>query len=178
MTVAASGHVHSQGSESNNGWCLVSVPSVLMPEITGAAGGACSKNPRGGRPCSPLESEMSVVVYAHTRGALRSVAHTRGCPVALSPHMRQLAGCSPCQRCPATENLHVHRKYIPTVVYPSSSHPPQQWCLASPAGPGLLPNPLSCCVLFPSLQYICSLSPQDISIQPTLGLSQELTARA
>ena len=37
MAVAA--HVHSQGSESNNGWYLVAVPSsVLTSEVTGAIG--------------------------------------------------------------------------------------------------------------------------------------------
>ena len=35
-----------------NGWSLVSMPSsVLIPEVTGAAGGACSWTPIGGKKC-------------------------------------------------------------------------------------------------------------------------------
>ena len=38
---AVAEHVHSQGSESNNGWCLVAVPFyVPTSEVTGAAEGA------------------------------------------------------------------------------------------------------------------------------------------
>ena len=55
--------MHSQGSESNNRWYLVAVPSfVLTSEVTGATSGACSQTPSGGRPCLPLESEITALV--------------------------------------------------------------------------------------------------------------------
>ena len=52
--MAAAGQVCSQGSESNNGWCLVAVPSLFLQtsEVPGAVGGACSQTPSGGEPCS------------------------------------------------------------------------------------------------------------------------------
>ena len=56
--MAAAGHLLSQGSESENG--VVAVPSsVPTSEVTGAVGGTCSQTPGGGRPCPPLESEMT-----------------------------------------------------------------------------------------------------------------------
>ena len=63
LAVAAAGWVCSQGSESNNGWCLVAVSSFLLTsEVTGATDGACSHTPRSGRSCLPLVSEMTAAV--------------------------------------------------------------------------------------------------------------------
>ena len=60
------GCVHSQGSESNNGWCSLAMPScVLTSEVTGATGRACSQTPTDSGACPPLESEMTVVVFPH-----------------------------------------------------------------------------------------------------------------
>ena len=42
LAVAAIGHVCSQGSESNNGWCSVALfSSVPISEVTRAIGGTC-----------------------------------------------------------------------------------------------------------------------------------------
>ena len=66
VVVAVSGHVHSQGSESKNGWCSIAVPSsVLTSEVTGASVGICSQNPSGGGIHPSLESEVTVVVCPH-----------------------------------------------------------------------------------------------------------------
>ena len=52
--------MHSQGSESNKGWHSVVVPpSVAFPEMTQAAGSACSWTPSGDGPHPPLKSEMA-----------------------------------------------------------------------------------------------------------------------
>ena len=60
----AAGRVHSQGSDSNNGWCLVAVPSsVMTSEVTGATGGVCSWTPSGGGPGPPLVSEVTAMVH-------------------------------------------------------------------------------------------------------------------
>ena len=57
--MAAAGCVCSQGSESNNRWYLVAVPSSLLTsKMTGAVGGACSWTPGSGGPSPLLESEM------------------------------------------------------------------------------------------------------------------------
>ena len=62
----SSKHVCSQGSESNNRWYSVIVPSsVLSSEVTGAVGGACLGTPSVDGPHLPLESEMAVVVCPH-----------------------------------------------------------------------------------------------------------------
>ena len=64
--MAKAGQVSSQGSENNNGSFLVTVPSsVPNSELTGAAGGACSWTPSGGRSGPPLEHEMTVVACPH-----------------------------------------------------------------------------------------------------------------
>ena len=40
--MAAAGQLHFQGSEGNNGWCLVAVPSSLSTsEVPVVAGGPC-----------------------------------------------------------------------------------------------------------------------------------------
>ena len=57
----------------------------------------------------------------------------------------------------APHPLRVHactRKDIPMAVHLSSSHPSQQWCLASPMGPDLLLGSLSLGVLLPSLWHL------------------------
>ena len=55
-----------QGSKSNNEWCSVAVPSFLLTfELMGVAGGACSQTLSGGRPCLPLVSGMTAMVYSH-----------------------------------------------------------------------------------------------------------------
>ena len=51
----------------------------------------------------------------------------------------------PTARVPMHEQRTVFLQWSP----PPSSHPPQQWHLVSPAGPGLLPRSLSCGVLLP-----------------------------
>ena len=59
----AAGQVYSQGSENNNRWYSVAVPSFLSnSEVTGATGKACSQRPSGGGPQPPLVSEMTAVV--------------------------------------------------------------------------------------------------------------------
>ena len=59
LAAAAAGCVSSQGSDSNNMWCLVVVPS----EVTGATTGTFSRTPGcGGRPCPSLVSAMTAVV--------------------------------------------------------------------------------------------------------------------
>ena len=80
--------MHSQESESNNGWCLVAVPSVWTPEVTAAAGGACSLTPSGGGLCPPLMSEMTEFappLADHARGALPPVPCARGVLLPESP---------------------------------------------------------------------------------------------
>ena len=63
MAVSVAGCVSSQGSESNNRWCLVTMPSsVVRSEVIGTASDACSWTPSGGEPHPPLESEITVVV--------------------------------------------------------------------------------------------------------------------
>lgn len=59
----AAGQVCSQGSENNNRWRSVAVPSLLLTsEVTGAASGGCSQTPGGGRQCLPLVSEMTALL--------------------------------------------------------------------------------------------------------------------
>ena len=54
LAVAAAGRVCSQGSESINGWCLVTVPSYLPTSaVTGATGGAYSQTRSGEEPGKP-----------------------------------------------------------------------------------------------------------------------------
>ena len=62
--VADAGQVCSQGSESNDMWCLFEVLFFLLtPEVTGAAGGAYLHAPSDGKPCLLLASEMTAVVH-------------------------------------------------------------------------------------------------------------------
>ena len=59
LTVAAEGWVCSQGSESNNRWCSISVSFSVVPSET--ASDFCSGIPTGGGPRPPLESEITAV---------------------------------------------------------------------------------------------------------------------
>ena len=79
------GCVSSQGSESNNRYCLITMSSS---EVTGAASGAYSGTPSGSGPCPPLESVITVVVCPATCRPREK--H----PVPLSPH-RRAAQASP-----------------------------------------------------------------------------------
>ena len=68
--VAPTGLVCSQGWESNNRWCSVTLPSSVVPlRWLGATGGACSWTPSGGRPHPPLDSEILVVFCPHHQEA-------------------------------------------------------------------------------------------------------------
>ena len=137
MAVAEAGCVHYQGSESNNGWCLVAVPSsVPNSEVTGSTGGACSWTPSSGGPCPSLAG-LPLLPLDHVRGAPSCLAQARGVSLPVSP---------------PSKRLQVH-KDIPMEVYSSSSYPPQQWCFASPAGPHLLLVFLGCGTLLSSSWY-------------------------
>ena len=66
----------------------------VLPEITGAASGACSQTPSGGGSCPPLESEISAVVCPtlpvdHSRSTPAYLAHVEGAAQAL-PSCRAL----------------------------------------------------------------------------------------
>ena len=80
--------VSSQGSESNNGWCLVTMPSsVVLSEVIGVTSGTCSWTPSGGRLHPPLESAVTAVVC---------LATCRPCKkhlISLSPHRSCCTGC-------------------------------------------------------------------------------------
>ena len=135
--------------------------SVVTPEVTGAVGSAYSRTPSGGGPLPPLEFEMPVAVCP-----LPTISHARGAPPPEGPH--------------------VHREKIPLChSHPTSSCPPQQWCLVSLVGLSLLLCSLSCSALLPSPWHTaphpmacCSLAPQAVSTQPTLVLFPELTSEA
>ena len=90
--------------------------SIASPEVTGATGGDYSQTLNGGGLCPPLESEMAVMVCPHCL----PIDCTRG--------------AQPCRQ----------RKIFLWKSHPSFSHPPQQWRLASPVGPGLLLCSFSC----------------------------------
>ena len=77
---------------------------------------------------------------------------------------------------------------VPMVVQPFFSHPPQQWCLAFPAGPVLLLGSPGCGILLPSLWHIApspsgclhtaNPSPFHGTDLRSLSLSAEYPARA
>ena len=69
--MAAAGCLSTQGSESSNSWCSIAVPSS---KVTGGTSEACSGTPSGGRPCLPLESEITVVVAPATADHARSTS--------------------------------------------------------------------------------------------------------
>ena len=145
--------------------------SLLTSELTGVAGRACSQTLSGSRPCLPLLSEINAVVcpqhllvmqealdctyhspplpLAHTNGVWPSIAHTSGAgsPVArvsgLWPPVAYSRSGLP------SESLCMCREIL-MAVSPSSSCPPQQWCLASPVDPELLLDSLSFGILLPS----------------------------
>ena len=71
LVVAAAGRVCSQESETNNRWCSVTVPSyVVLSEVIRATNHACSHTPVSGRPCPPLESEITMVNHSSFNGHL------------------------------------------------------------------------------------------------------------
>ena len=130
--------------------------SVPTCEVTGAIGGVYSWIPSGGRPCIPLESEMTE--FATT------CRPPKRCHVMLSLcrryHHSELAQEAPCH-CSPTLCQSSHEKDIPTVTHPSSSCPPQKgvlllqraqtssWVLSamvlrSPALGALLPSSSGC----------------------------------
>ena len=83
LAVAAAGWVCSQGSESNNRWCSVTMSfSVVPSEVVGAASDFCSGIPSGGGPRPPLESGITVAVCpplpADPRCLLSHLAHAGG----------------------------------------------------------------------------------------------------
>ena len=75
--MATAGWVFFQGSENNNGWCSVAMPSFLpTSEVTGVTGGACSQTPSGGRSCPTLVSEMTAVVCPRCLWITQEVPHS------------------------------------------------------------------------------------------------------
>ena len=97
LAVAAAGWVCSQGSESNNGWCFVAVPSFILPtpEVTGVTGGALSRPlvvAGHTSPC-PLRqlSQSDSAVYRSSK----RYHVTLSPPTVLSPQKRCLATHSP-----------------------------------------------------------------------------------
>ena len=176
--MAATGCVSSQGSESNKRWCSVAEPSSLpTSEVTGAAGGACSQTPVGGRPHPPCclrrllcfvptscrSCKRHCVVLspplplAHTGGTQPPVACTEG---SLLPRARA-GGTLPPIACargapPSVSLRSCAGKEIPIVVLPSSPCPHQQSCLASPVGPDLLPGSLGYGIPLPSAWHTAS----------------------
>ena len=73
-----------------------------------------------------------------------------------------------------SENLPMHRERYSY----GWSAPPQQWLLASPAGPDLFQVFLGCGILLPSPWLTTPYLPQAASRPPNLALSLELTSRA
>ena len=66
MAVAAAVHMHSQGSDSSNRWCLLAKLTSVMPsEVTGVKSGACSWTPVVVGDTLPLESEITAEVCPH-----------------------------------------------------------------------------------------------------------------
>ena len=96
--MAVAGCVSSQGSESNNRWCLVTMHSSVVPsKVVGATSGASSWIPSGGRPCPPLVSEITVVVCPHFAPTLPTWELLHRCfpeswEVTLIKHMWALSG--------------------------------------------------------------------------------------
>ena len=63
LAVAAAVWVCSQGNESNNRWCSITMSfSVVPSEVVGAASDFCSGIPSGSRPRPPLESGITATV--------------------------------------------------------------------------------------------------------------------
>ena len=106
LAVATAAQVYSQGSESNNRWCCVTVFSVEPSEVVGSAGGSCSGIPSGGGPhltsgvsdnCSGLPPPP-----ANHAGSIPSHLAHAGCVVPIDPgsrvlgrHSDQLSGRHP-----------------------------------------------------------------------------------
>ena len=88
----------SEGNESNNGWCSITVSSSVVPsEVIGAASGAGSVTPSGGRSRPPLESEVTGGLppppIDHGRSTLSHLAHAGGAAPAV-PSYRVLGSDS------------------------------------------------------------------------------------
>ena len=93
LAVAAAGQVCSQGSENNNGWCLVVIPSfLLIYEVTGATVGACSQTLSGGIPFLLLVWMIIEDCPCHSKNMLDIFLCYL--PAALHPQKSCLATCS------------------------------------------------------------------------------------
>ena len=157
LAVEAAGCLCLQGSESNKIWYSVAMTSsVPTSEVPGAAGGACSWTPSGGRPCPPLVSEITAVfvpaacrlhkrcfimlssslLLACSRGTLAHVACIRG---SLSP-IAHGSGGLPCLSCAIdalpSESLCMHRENtygsLPLLLMPSPTMVPCFSCEPRP----------------------------------------------
>ena len=81
-----------QGRESNNRWCLLTMPSsVVHSEVFGATSGVRSWTPSGGGPCLPLESKITEVVSLHTH---TPTVHARSTPSLLA-HIGDVVQAAP-----------------------------------------------------------------------------------
>ena len=151
--------------------CSVLFFFFVTPEVTGAAGGAHSQALSGGRPHLPrplrrLPQSVPAAYRSHNRhhitlSPLLLLAHTRGvqppiaCTRSAQSPIAQASGFSPPIACtrgvpPPLRALTPMHREIPMVVHLSSSHPPQQWHLVSPAGPDFLLGSLCLGVLLPN----------------------------
>ena len=147
----------SQGSERNNGWCLVAV-SYFFPtsEVTGATGGACSRPlVVAGHSSLLFLRELWWFVPAackYTRDNTSCLAPPLplACTRMPGSHISQASVFLPLlastRSASPSESPHMHRE-IPMVVHPSCFHPPQQGCPVSPVSQYLLPGSFSCGVL-------------------------------
>ena len=76
LVVAAAGWMCSQGSQSNIRWYSVAMSSSVLPsEVVGAASGSCSGIYSGGGPCTPLESEITAVVFPYHLQTTQEAPH-------------------------------------------------------------------------------------------------------
>ena len=154
--------VHSQGSESNNQWCLVAVPSsVPTLEVTGSVGSGCSWTPSGGGLCPPLGSELTMMVCPlppldHRRGAPSCLAHAGG-TATHSLYKRHLAAHSPALQvsAPAQRKIFLWQSALPPLALPNngallllkahtSSLVSSAMALCSPTLDAVLPGPSGC----------------------------------
>ena len=156
LAVAAAGRVHSQGSESNSGWCSVALPSSMpLSDVTWASGGTCSQTPSGGGPHPPLESVMTVV-FAPT-----TCRPCKRCPVALSLHRRRFSAHGLHQRHPILQRLQEQRKlFLWWSALLLSSSPAMAPCFS--CWPRPPPGSLSCGPPLPSPWHTTSLPRADL----------------
>ena len=151
-----------RGVRATNGDARSQCPLFLPnSEVIGAAGGAYSQTPSGGRPQPPLVSEMTAVVFPC---CLQLTQEAPGCtqpPTACSPHKKHpvscnLSKCPLATRQPAPEALpspeHTQaqgKRFLWRSARPPPSLP-NFAPLASPAGPQLLKGFRGCGVPLPS----------------------------